>query len=237
MMIFKETKMRKFIENVGWCMQMYYVLKESTIKELGEENCRLTVLYNLDKCPLSKFRRWRIKKYLNKSSFDRGLLQKYLIQTQKYYYERLKSDYGDYLPGIDIEIRVFYEDKLPIYLSEKGVNIDYYTLKMMLATKDPYVALGEVWVILMDSLKQIDVALLDCLQRRPGGSIWIYLQEPPFMDDFKSYKGEYCLIKWVDQQLILDVPRKITSIEGKKHLQEVQDILEPYMLVLNRKLI
>lgn len=236
MMIFKETKIRKFIENVSWCMQMYDVL---TIEELGEENRRLTVLYNLDKCPLSKFRRWRIKKYLDKSSFDRDVLQKYLIQTQKYYYERLKTDYGDYLPGIDLDIRVLYEDKdkLPLYLSEKGVNINYYTLKMILATKDPYVALGEVWIILMDSLKQKDVALLNGLQRRPGGLIWIYLQEPPFMDDFKSYKGEYCLIKWVDKQLILEVPRKVTSIEGKKHLQEVQDILEPYMLVLNRKLI
>lgn len=239
MTAFKETKMMRFIEIVNWCMQMDDVLNKSDIEELGEENRRLTVLYNLDDCPLSKFRRWRIKKYLDKSSWftDKNLLQKYLIKTQSYYFERLKNDFWRDFSLIAQTFQDLYEDKLPLYLSKRDISINYYTLKMMLGTEDPYVVLGEIWAILMDSLKQKDVALLNGLHRRSADIICIYLQDRPLWTNYKSYKGEYCLIKWADQQLTLKVPRKVTSIEGKKHLQEVRDILEPYMLVLNRKLI
>ncbi|MEK3657517.1 hypothetical protein [Lactobacillus crispatus] len=70
MITIKERQRIRFFKIINFCHQMIDLLNGATVQGiiLDEESCRLTILNNLNHVPFSKYRRWRIKKYLDKSN-------------------------------------------------------------------------------------------------------------------------------------------------------------------------
>lgn len=128
-MILRERQRIRFIKIISFCHQMIDLLNGATVQGiiLDEESCRLTVLNNLNHVPLSKYRRWRIKKYLDKSNsyIDKQELKNYLMKTQAFYEEWLGDiDFysNDYIPMDNLRLQKLCLNKLPIYLSESQKN-------------------------------------------------------------------------------------------------------------------
>lgn len=135
MMTLKERRRIRFFKIINFCHQMIDLLNGATVQGiiLDEESCRLTILNNLNHVPFSKYRRWRMKKYLDKSNsyIDKQELKNYLMKTQAFYDVWLQDiDFyaNDYIPMDKIRLQKLYLNKLPklpklpVYLSESQRN-------------------------------------------------------------------------------------------------------------------
>ena len=132
MMTLKERRRIRFFKIINFCHQMIDLLNGATVQGiiLDEESCRLTILNNLNHVPFSKYRRWRIKKYLDKSNsyIDKQELKNYLMKTQTFYDVWLQDiDFysNDYIPMDKLRLQKLYLNKLPklpVYLSESQRN-------------------------------------------------------------------------------------------------------------------